>query len=93
MGNVDLELQIWARPEDMTWPRPSQKVTLRHPGTDVVAKAAAALAAVSLAFQEYDYAYSKLTLSNARNLYSFANTHRGLSLDALPQLAKVTSKP
>eukprot|EP00884_Botryococcus_braunii_P012112 jgi/Botrbrau1/20901/Bobra.0135s0032.1 len=89
VGNVDLELHIWARPEDMTWPRPSQKLTSQHPGADVVANAAAALAAVSLAFQEYDYSYSKLTLRNARNLYAFANTHRGLSSEALPQLAKL----
>jgi endoglucanase len=93
VGNVDLELHVWARPEDMTWPRPSQKLTSQRPGTDVVANAAAALAAVSLAFQEYDYSYSKLTLRNARNLYAFANTHRGLSSEALPQLAKVSCKP
>jgi endoglucanase len=80
---------MWARPENMTWERPSFKVTARQPGTDVVANAAAALAAVSLAFQDTDYPYSKLALNNARILYTFAATHLGHSFDAVPQLSEV----
>jgi hypothetical protein len=92
VGDVQTELGYWARPEDMTWARPSYKVTSRRPGSDIVANAAAALAAVSVAYQPYDSAYSKLALSNARNLYAFARDSQGLSTAAVPDLVKVRTR-
>ena len=46
-----MEQALWARPEDMTQPRPSCTVSLLQPGTDVMASAVAALAATSVALQ------------------------------------------
>ncbi|XP_046564708.1 endoglucanase A-like [Haliotis rubra] len=41
----------WTRPEDMTAARPSYKVTIGSPGSDVTGETAAAFAAASIAFR------------------------------------------
>ncbi|KAK1683855.1 hypothetical protein QYE76_044703 [Lolium multiflorum] len=48
----------WERPEDMDTPRTVYKVDTAHPGSDVAAETAAALAAASIVFREADPAYS-----------------------------------
>jgi hypothetical protein len=59
----------WGRPEDL--PGPAQVRTLVSPqkGADLLAMGAAALAAVSVVFQERDPGYSQELLDTAQSLY------------------------
>jgi len=57
--------QCWERPEDMDTPRTVYKVDPSHPGSDVAAETAAALAAGSIVFRDADPAYSKRLLDRA----------------------------
>ena len=49
-----------------------------HPGSDLAAETAAALAAASIAFRPYNSSYSNLLLLHAKQLFSFADRFRGL---------------
>lgn len=56
--------------------RPSSKIDRQNPGTDLAAETAAALAAASIVFEPTDPAYANKLLTNAKQLYEFADTHR-----------------
>ena len=62
VGNVSLSNKYWLRPEDMIEERPAFAVDPSNPGTDVVAAAAAALAATSAAFLPINREYAGLCL-------------------------------
>lgn len=70
----------WGPPE--TFPsgmkRPSFELNPEHPGSDIAGEVAAAFAAASLVFAESDSVYSKTLLLHARQLFDFADTHRGI---------------
>jgi endoglucanase len=85
VGNGDLDHNYWGPPEQMTMARPSYKVTPSKPGSDIAMNTAAALAAASMAFKPYDSAYADKLLTNARQLHTFAETHRGKYSDSVPQ--------
>jgi endoglucanase len=51
------------------------KLTEEDPGTEIVAQAAAALAATSVAWQPYHPEYAQLCLTHAIQLYQFATNH------------------
>ena len=51
MGDPDIDHPVWGRPENMTMRRPSYKITESHPGSDVAAETAAAMAAGNLVFK------------------------------------------
>lgn len=51
MGKLSLDHDYWGRPEDMTMDRPTYKLTTSHPGSDLAAETAAALAAGYMAFK------------------------------------------
>ncbi|XP_046557783.1 endoglucanase 14-like [Haliotis rubra] len=74
----------WTRPEDMTAARPSYKVTIGSPGSDVTGETAAAFAAASIAFRSEDQGYSARLLQNARSLYDFAYNNSGTYTDSVP---------
>lgn len=74
----------WGAPEDMTMERPSFKIDRQNPGTDLAAEAAASLAAASIVFRDTDKAYADELLTNAKQLYEFADTYRGKYSDAIP---------
>lgn len=59
--------------------RPAYKVDPSTPGSDVSAGAAAGLALTSILFKDIDPEYSELCLKHARELFSFADTYRGIS--------------
>ncbi|KAM0832234.1 hypothetical protein ACQ4PT_065021 [Festuca glaucescens] len=82
VGDGDTDHYCWQRPEDMTTSRQAYRVDKDNPGSDLVAETAAALAAASLVFRgsssdprHRDYA--DLLLRHARQLFEFADTHRG----------------
>lgn len=59
----------------MTMERPVYKIDANHPGTEVAAETAAALAAASIIF-EHDSDYAMNLLNHAIQLYSFADNYR-----------------
>jgi hypothetical protein len=65
VGDAFRDHSCWERPEDMDTPRTVYKVDPAHPGSDVAAETAAALAAGSIVFREADPAYSKRLLDRA----------------------------
>ncbi|EAY87419.1 hypothetical protein OsI_08827 [Oryza sativa Indica Group] len=65
VGDAFRDHSCWERPEDMDTPRTVYKVDPSHPGSDVAAETAAALAAGSIVFRDADPAYSKRLLDRA----------------------------
>jgi len=70
----------WGPPESFpsSMKRPSFELNPQHPGSDVAGEVAAAFAAASLVFAEADSVYSQTLLLHARQLFDFADTHRGI---------------
>jgi endoglucanase len=77
----------WGSPEVFPNERPAFKIDAAHPGSDLAAEAAAALASSSLIFRGTDTAYAALLLSHAKQLYAFADAYRGLYSDAITDAA------
>ncbi|GJN39843.1 hypothetical protein PR202_gb28991 [Eleusine coracana subsp. coracana] len=73
----------WERPEDMDTPRTVYKVDRAHPGSDVAAETAAALAASAVAFRRADPAYSTKLVQAAVKIFELADRHRGSYSDSL----------
>ncbi|XP_065870696.1 endoglucanase 8-like [Euphorbia lathyris] len=67
----------WERPEDMDTARTTYVVNQTHPGSEVSAEIAAALAASSLAFKNIDASYSKTLLERAAEVFEFADKYQG----------------
>lgn len=61
--------RFWGRPEDVPGAAAVRALTSRMKGADLLAQAAAALAATSLAFQDRDPTYSAELLNAAQGLY------------------------
>ena len=81
-GNVDHA--YWGSAEEMTMDRPAFKIDAANPGSDLAGESAAALAAASMLFRGSDPAYADRLLDNAKQLYAFADEHRGKYSDAIP---------
>ena len=90
VGNMDLELHEWARPEDISYPRPTFIVSPAAPGADVMAHTAAALAAASVVFEAQDAIYAGQLLDAAQSLYILAAANEGLYSDNFAPNAKVS---
>ncbi|KAK7868026.1 hypothetical protein R5R35_010197 [Gryllus longicercus] len=74
----------WGRPEDMTESRTAYKIDASHPGSDLAAETAAALAAASVVFRKAgDTNYANTLLQHAKDLYNFADTYRGKYSDSI----------
>lgn len=78
----------WGPPEVMPMKRPSFKITAAKPGAELAGEAAAALAAASMAFRPTDAAYADKLLKHAKELYQFADKHRGKYSDSIPDAAQ-----
>ncbi|KEH40907.1 putative cellulase [Medicago truncatula] len=91
IGDPDSDHQCWQRPEDMSTPRNSYKIDEQHPGSDLAAETAAALAAASIAFQSVDNDYASKMLVHATQLFDFANNNQGLYHNSIPPAAKTYS--
>ncbi len=79
--------QLWTAAEVATLPivvpRPSYKIDAARPGSDLAAETAAAMAATSMVFKDSDPTYSATLLAHAKQLYAFADQHRGKYSDAI----------
>ncbi|CAK7337882.1 unnamed protein product [Dovyalis caffra] len=84
VGDGDSDHACWERPEDMTTLRTSFKIDDQHPGADIAAETAAALAAASIAFSSSNPAYSTQLVSHAEQLFEFASGHPGLYQKSIP---------
>ncbi|KAE9595362.1 hypothetical protein Lal_00031341 [Lupinus albus] len=91
VGEPDSDHQCWQRPEDMTTPRDAYKIDEQHPGSDLAAETAAALAAASIAFKTADPKYSSKLKMHAVQLFDFAKNRQGLYSDSIPAARKVYS--
>lgn len=70
VGDPNADHNCWQRPEDMDTPRPSYVVNQTHPGSEVSAETAAALAASSLVFESADKKYSIVLVNRAKQVKS-----------------------
>ncbi|GMH11922.1 hypothetical protein Nepgr_013763 [Nepenthes gracilis] len=84
VGDGASDHYCWERAEDMTTPRTAYKLDSNNPGSDLAGETAASLAAASLAFKPYNSSYSHRLLAHAEQLFTFADTFRGLYDDSIP---------
>jgi endoglucanase len=87
VGRGDLDHAYWGPPEVMTMARPAYKIDRSCPGSDLAGEAAAALAATSLVFAKDDPGYAAKALQEARELYEFADSYRGVYSDCIRDAA------
>lgn len=78
VGNGKTDHGFWGAAEIMKMVRPSYKIDATHPGSDLAAETAAAMAAMSIVFRSVDPAFSDTLVTHAKQLYNFADTYRGL---------------
>lgn len=86
VGDGELDHAYWGAPEEMTMARPAFKVDADHPGSDVTAQTAAALASASILFRLSDPIYANKLLKNAEQLFEFADTYKGKYSDSVPEV-------
>ncbi|XP_071732021.1 endoglucanase 10-like [Rutidosis leptorrhynchoides] len=85
VGDPELDHKCWDRPEVMTEKRPLIQINSSTPGTEVAAETAAAMASASLVFKS-DSTYSSLLLKHAKELFKFADEHRGSYSENIPEV-------
>ncbi|KAG9452424.1 hypothetical protein H6P81_005328 [Aristolochia fimbriata] len=83
VGEPYFDHNCWERPEDMDTPRDVYAVDRAHPGSEVAAETASALAAASIVFRSLDPPYASRLLARAAEVFSFADTYRGFYSDSL----------
>ncbi|RZC54001.1 hypothetical protein C5167_012855 [Papaver somniferum] len=83
VGEPNSDHGCWDRPEDMDTDRMSYAINTTHPGSEVSAEMAAALAASSIVFKSNDPVYSKILLDRATQVFNFANAYQGNCNDCL----------
>jgi endoglucanase len=85
VGDGNADHGYWGRPEQMTMARPAFKIDASHPGSDLAAETAAALAASSIFYRNIgETAMADNALQHARELYDLADFHRGTYTDHIP---------
>lgn len=77
VGNLSIDGPFWGAAEVMQTVRPSYKIDATCPGSDLAGETAAAMAASAIVFRQTDPGYAAKLLTNATQLYSFADTYRG----------------
>lgn len=83
VGNGTADHNWWGAAEVMPMARPAYKIDAAHPGSDLAAETAAALASASIIFRDSDPAYADKLLLHAKQLYNFADTYRGSYSDTI----------
>lgn len=81
VGNGTVDHTYWGPPElqdSAKYPRSATFATAETPASDQAAAAAASLAIMSLNMKNDDVQYASTCLDNAKALYRFAQTYRGL---------------
>ncbi|KAJ3701131.1 hypothetical protein LUZ61_004836 [Rhynchospora tenuis] len=77
VGDGNTDHLCWQRPEDMTTSRQAYRIDTTHPGSELAAETAAAMASASIIFQQSNPAYSNELLEHAKQLFDFADKYRG----------------
>ena len=72
----------------MTVQRPAYKIDANNPGSDCAGETAASLASAAILFKDTDPAYSNTLIEHAEQLFSFADTYRGIYTNAIPDAGK-----
>lgn len=85
VGDPNLDHHYWGPPEELSLPRPAYKIDPHNPGSDLAAETAAALASASILFRGTDPKYADELLTNAKQLYAFADAYRGRYSDSISQ--------
>ncbi|WP_340025283.1 glycoside hydrolase family 9 protein [Paenibacillus sp. FSL K6-1096] len=83
VGNGTADHNWWGPAEVMPMARPAYKIDAAHPGSDLAAETAAALASASIIFKDSDPVYADKLLVHAKQLYNFADTYRGAYSDVI----------
>ncbi|WP_088653555.1 glycoside hydrolase family 9 protein [Geofilum rhodophaeum] len=87
VGNGGTDHAWWGSAEVMQMERPAYKIDAAHPGSDLAAETAAAMAAASIIFRDDDPAYSQTLLQHAEELYAFADNYRGVYSNSITDAA------
>merc|ERR1711872_1177646 len=88
IGDGNTDHGYWGRPEDMTMDRPAWSITTSKPGSDLAGETAAALAAGSIYFtRRGESEYASSLLDHAKTLFDFADKHRDVYTNAIPNAA------
>ncbi|KAI9321243.1 Six-hairpin glycosidase-like protein [Dichotomocladium elegans] len=76
VGDGELDNNYWGPDTNIPTPRPSYRVTVDNPGTDVAAQTVAAFASSAYLFRNYlnDSNYADLLQSHAETLFSFTES-------------------
>ncbi|CAL4978629.1 unnamed protein product [Urochloa decumbens] len=77
VGDGDSDHDCWQRPEDMTTSRQAYRLDPQHPGSELAAETAAAMAAASLVFRSSNPGYANQLLQHSKQLFDFADKYRG----------------
>lgn len=77
VGDGGTDHSFWGAAEVNPSPRTSYKIDASCPGSDLAGEAAAALASSAMVFKSSDSTYAATLLTNAKQLYTFADTYRG----------------
>ncbi len=77
VGDGSSDHSFWGPAEVNPEPRPAYRIDASCPGSDLAGEAAAALASSSMVFKASDPSYAATLLTNAKQLYTFADTYRG----------------
>ncbi len=77
VGDGSSDHAFWGPAEVMQMARPAYKIDASCPGSDLAGETAAAMAASSIVFQSTDATYASTLLTNAEQLYAFADNYRG----------------
>ncbi|WP_299403943.1 glycoside hydrolase family 9 protein [Acaryochloris sp. IP29b_bin.148] len=87
VGNGGIDHAYWGAPETLPTARPSYKIDRQNPGSDLAGESAAALAAAATIFRPTNQAYADRLVTNAEQLFEFADTYRGNYSDSIPDAA------
>lgn len=88
VGNGDIDHAYPGRPETMTIDRPAYKLDTNNPGSDCAGETAASLASAAVLFKDTDPAYSATLIQHAEELFSFADTYRGIYTNSISDAGK-----
>jgi len=77
---------FWGHPEDIPTPSMVRSLGPGQPGADLLAGAAAALAATAYVFKREDPAYANQLVSVAQGLYDQAKEQEGFYSDSVPEV-------
>jgi hypothetical protein len=85
IGEEGPDHSFWGPAEIMQMPRRAFKIDMAHPGSDLAAETAAAMAASSIVFRPTDPGYADALVAHARQLFAFAEATPGtFYVDSIP---------